>query len=431
MTFRQRNDDARLLEGSMTMPKICRVLMIVAFVAGLTDGVETQSRSADWPQWRGPNRDGAAASFEEPQTWPDKLTRRWKVEVGLGYASPLVVGDRIYQFSRQGGDEVMSALDAESGKVLWRTAYPARFTMNPAAAPHGEGPKSTPAFANGKLYSIGMTGIVTAFDAATGRQLWQKPASPVATLYTTHSFSPLVDRGLVIFHVGGHNQGALTAFDANTGDVKWRWTGDGPAYASPIVADFDGTRQVVTFTQDNLIGVDAATGALLWKRAYSVPYTQNNITPILYNQTLIVSGLEQPVVALRVVHQGGRWDLQNVWENKDVSLSMSNAVVVRDTLFGMSARKSGQFFALDAKSGKTLWTGEPRQGTNAAIVRAGDILFLLKDNAELVVARANPARFEPLRTYSVADSATWAQPTVSGKRLFVKDVSWLTLWTVN
>jgi outer membrane protein assembly factor BamB len=162
-----------------------------------------------------------------------------------------------------------------------------------------------------------------------------------------------------------------------------------------------------------------------------VPYTQNNITPILYNQTLIVSGLEQPVVALRVVKRNGQWATENVWENKTVSLSMANAVVAQDTLFGMSSRNSGQFFALDAKTGTTLWTGAPRQGTNAAIIRAGNVLFLLKDDAELIVARTNPMRFEVLQTYSVADSATWTQPTVSGNRLFVKDVSWLTLWTLE
>src|SRR5262249_30672079 len=309
----------------------------------------------------------------------------WSTDVGLGYSSPLVVGNRVYIFSRQGRDEVMSALDPASGKVVWRTAYPAPFTMNPAAAPHGEGPKSTPAYANGKLYAIGMTGIVTAFNAADGKQLWQKPASPVPTLYTTHSFSPLVDRGVVIFHVGGHDKGALTAFNVDTGDVKWRWDGDGPAYASPIVAEFAGMRQVVTFTQDNLIGVNAETGALLWKRKYSVPYTQNNITPIVYNQTLIVSGLEQPVTAISVVNRNGQWATDTLWENKEVSLSMSNAVLAQDAVFGMSARNSGQFFALDAKSGKTLWRSMGRQGTNAAVVRGGNVLFLLKDNAELIV----------------------------------------------
>ena len=129
------------------------------------------------------------------------------MEVGSGYATPLLVGDRLYVFSRQGENEVMAALDAASGKVLWRTSYPAPFTMDKAAAPHGPGPKSTPAYADGKLFSIGMSGIVTAFDAASGKQLWQKPGLPAQPLWTSHSFSPLVDRGRVVFHMGGNDQG--------------------------------------------------------------------------------------------------------------------------------------------------------------------------------------------------------------------------------
>jgi len=199
------------------------VAFTVVVVAGLSALASSQNASLDYTQWRGPNRDGSTASFTEPQSWPDNLTRKWKVDVGLGYATPLVVGDRIYVFSRQGESEVMSALEAATGKVLWKTGYPASFTSNQAAARHGQGPKSTPVFANGRLYSIGMTGIVTAFDAASGKQLWQKPGSDVMPLFTSHAFSPLVDRGLVIFHVGGHDKGALTAFDAKTGDVKWEW----------------------------------------------------------------------------------------------------------------------------------------------------------------------------------------------------------------
>src|SRR5262245_40920548 len=119
------------------------MLLGVVVFAALAGEMQAQNRSSDWPQWRGPNRDGAAGSCTEPSTWPTKRNRKWKVDVGLGYAAPLVVGNRVYIFSRQGRDEVMSALDPDSGKVVWRTAYPAPFTMNPAAAPHGEGPKST------------------------------------------------------------------------------------------------------------------------------------------------------------------------------------------------------------------------------------------------------------------------------------------------
>jgi outer membrane protein assembly factor BamB len=302
--------------------------------------------------------------------------------------------------------------------------------MNQAAVPHGPGPKSTPTFAGGRLFTLGMSGIVTAVDAATGRQIWQKPAPPVGPLYGT-AISPLVDRGLVIVHVGGHDQGALTAFDAATGEVRWSWDGDGPSYSSPLVAELDGIRQVIAMTQENIVGVEAETGTLLWRRPFTTGFTQNIITPIITGRTVIVSGFQRPVSAFRVVSREGRWSTEDAWENADASLYMTNGVLVGNALFGLSQRNSGQYFLIDVTSGRTLWTGMPRQAENAAIVRAGDLLFVLEDDAELIVGRVRPEGFEPLKRYTVAEGATWAQPVVSGRRIFVKDASTLALWTLD
>jgi outer membrane protein assembly factor BamB len=413
------------------MKRIYRVVAAGAIAyAVVFAGLAAQTRPGDWPQWRGPARDGVVAAFSPPTAWPERLTRKWKVDVGLGYATPILVGDRLYMFSRQGDNEVLAALDAGSGKEIWAFKYAAPFAVNPAAARHEKGPKSTPSFADGRLFILGMTGIVTAVDAATGRQLWQKPASQPQPLYHT-GMSPLVDRGLMIVHVGGHNQGALTAYDAKSGAVKWHWDGDGPGYGSPIAVDVDGTRQIVTFTQENVVGISAATGELFWKRPFTTPFTQNAITPILYNQTVIVSGLEQGVSAFRILKRGAGWATENVWENPQVSLYMANGVIVNDTLVSLSHKSSGQFFALDAKTGKTIWTSPPRQAQNAAIARAGDLLFILKDDGELVVARSGTKGLETIRAYTVADSATWAAPAISGDRFFVKDVASLALWALK
>jgi outer membrane protein assembly factor BamB len=407
------------------------LLIFGAAFSGLVTATDAQRGSTDWPQWRGANRDGAASGFNEPKTWPETLAPKWKVDVGLGYAAPITVGDRVFAFSRQGEDEVMRALDAATGKTIWETKYNASYKPNAAATrTHGTGPKSTPTFADGRLYTLGMTGAVTAFDAATGKQLWQKPGGPVEPLYHT-AMSPLVDRGLVIVHVGGHNNGALTAFDARTGDVKWSWNGDGPAYGSPVAADLAGTRQIVTLTQDNLVGVSAATGELLWRRPYTVRATRNAVTPIIHGQTIIVSGLGMPVTGFRVASRDGKWSFEDVWANDEVTMDMSTGVLIGAAVYGFSPRNSGQFFAIDANTGQTLWLSEPRQGDNAAIVRAGDLWFALETDAELVVARANPKQFEIVKRYNVADSATWAQPVLSGQRVFVKDVSNISLWTLN
>jgi outer membrane protein assembly factor BamB len=404
-------------------------LALTAF-AGVTGGRLASQASPDWPQWRGPNRDGVLASFVEPKTWPETLTQKWKLTVGVGYATPVLIGTRLYMFARQDANEVMMAIDADTGKIAWQAGYPAPVRINPVAARHGEGPKSTPAFANGKLYTLGMGGIVTAWDASTGKVLWQKEAAAVLPSFGTAQ-SPIVDRGLVILHVGGNNNGALSAFDANTGEVKWAWTGDGPAYGSPVLAEFGGVRQVIVMAQKTLVGVSAATGELLWQRPLTSPSAQNSITPIVYGQTVIVSALQNPVTAFTVTKSGAQWTTEDVWVNQDASLYMSNAVVVGNALFGFSNRNGGQFFCVDARTGKTLWMGEPRQGTNAAITGAGNLVFLLKESGELIVARSSVAGFEPVHRYTVADSATWAQPAMSGHRLFVKDVSTLALWTID
>ena len=401
------------------------LVLIVAAAA-----IPLAAQNGDVTQWRGPARDGVVTGFTAPASWPDALVRKWKVEIGAGYATPLVVGNRVYQFSRVGDNETMTALDADSGKVIWQAGYPAVFDMNPATKAHGPGPKSTPVFFNNRLYSIGMTGVVTAWDAASGKQLWQKPGSGVPMEYTTHSLSPMVDNGRVIFHVGGKDKGALTAFDLASGDVRWSWAGDGPGYASPIVATVGGTRQIITPTQAKIVGVDAATGALLWERPLVHQFNSNSITPIVNGDTVIVTG-SGPTIAFAVANRGGKWTTEPLWENADTTLRFTSPVASGDTLFGLAARNAGQYYALDAKSGKTLWTSEGRQAQHASIARAGDVWFSLEQDGELIISRVSQTAFEPIKRYKVADTESWSQPAISGNRVLVKDVTSLTLWTIN
>jgi outer membrane protein assembly factor BamB len=403
--------------------RVAVATVLVGSAIGL--GLAEQATPLDYPQWRGARRDGAASGFVEPKVWPDTLTQRWKVEVGEGYSTPLVIGDTVYVFTRRGGDEGISALDARTGAERWRSGYPAPHTPSRPTAAHGSGPKATPLYFDNKLISLGVTGVVTAFDARTGVRLWQTPA-PAEPPYYSAASSPAGDQGMVFAHPG--NYGPLTAFDAKTGALRWKAIGDG-LYASPIVVDVGGIRQVVSVLQESIIGVAVEDGRLLWR--YPWKALGGSTTPLMNGDTIVLSGLDMGVTAITpTVHQG-TWSVEERWKTSAVSLYLSNAVVVDGVIFGLSHRAGGQFFALDAATGRVLWLGTPREATNTAVVKANRLLFLLNDDAELIVARASRSGLEPLKRYTVADGATWAQPAISGNRIFVKDVSSVTLWTVD
>ncbi len=384
-----------------------------------------QNPSLDYAQWRGPQRDGGAAGFVKPQRWPAQLQRRWRVDVGEGYGTPLLVGDMAYVFARRADNEVMMALRAGTGDIVWQTPYAAPFSPAYNARAHGAGPKATPLFHNGKLYALGINGTFTAFDPATGRILWQKLASAPQPEYGAAS-SPIGDQGLVMVHPGAY--GPLTAFDATTGELRWRGGDDG-VFASPIIAELAGTRQLVTVTQRNIAGLSLSDGKVLWQ--FRWPRDIAAITPVQFGDLVIVGSQNESVKALKVTRRGGGFSVALGWESQDIGLYMSNPVVMGGVLFGLSRRASGQLFALDAATGATLWLGPPRQGTQAAVVKADGLLFLLGEDGELTVATGGRSGIEPTTRYTVSTSAVWAQPAISGNRMLVKDTSALTLWTID
>jgi outer membrane protein assembly factor BamB len=408
------------------------VRAITPFVALCVALVTLQAATADesWSQWRGPHRDGTTTRFEAPATWPQALTRRWAVTVGLGHASPVIAGTRVFVHARQDDREVVTALDLETGARAWSDAYDAPYRVNPAATGHGPGPKSTPAAGDGSLYTFGISGILSAYDAATGEVRWRTRPVPDQPEFGT-AMSPLVDGRHVIVHVGGRESGALTAFDTATGEARWRWTGGAPAYASPVIATFGGVRQVVTQSRTHVVGVAAADGRLLWQIPFTTQYDQNSVTPLVVDDTLIYSGLASGTTAVRPVRDGERWRVEPVWRNEDVSLYMASPIADGSTIFGLSHRNRGQFFALDAKTGKTLWTTKGREADNAALVKAGGAILALTTNSELVVLRPSAAAFEEIRRYDVATTPTWAHPALEGRRILVKDVDSVIAWDVQ
>ena len=406
-----------------------RPLITAILLAGFTITVS----ASQWPQWRGPNRDGVVAKANVPAAWPEKLAPKWKQTVGEGYASPVVGDGRVYVHSRQDPDEVVTALDLATGKPVWTQRYPASFNKSKYATEMSKGPFSTPLFANGRLFTLGSSAVLTAFDAASGKVLWKKDWSKeisTAKLFTGTSMSPIITDGLLIVHVGDDDAGAFRAFDPATGTEKWSLPGHGPGYASPVVTTFGGTRQIVTMTDKAVVGVEIATGKELWQIAFPDEFNENIVTPVVAGDVLVVSGIRKGTLGYRIAKTGAKFTATQAWANADVPMYMSSPIVDGTHVYGFSNKRKGQLFCLDATTGKVTWSTEGRAGMNASLQSAGADLVVLTTDGELLIVKRNPAKYEEVRRYKVADGQTWAQPVLLGNQIVVRDATTIAVLTM-
>jgi outer membrane protein assembly factor BamB len=384
----------------------------------------------DWPQFRGPNRDNKVTGFVAPSAWPKALKQQWKVPVGDGVASPVLAGDKLYTFTRQGGEEVVLCLEAASGKEVWKAHYPAEEVKGPAAGFKGPqkytGPRASPAAAGGKVCTLGVDGRVSCFDAAGGKEVWKKELKAKPKFFT--SSSPVAVDGLFVVHVGPEGRGQLTAYDAATGNEKWKCPTDGPAYGSPVPASIGGTKQVVVLTNASLIGVGLADGKELWKVGLSVGRYPTG-TPIIDGNVVICSGS-----AFTIEKSGDAFKANPLW--KGTPPATYNTPVLKDgALYGlMSGGGKGaatKLYCQDAKTGKTLWEDTASRGECGAILDAGSVLLALSSDSNLLVIKPDTKEYSEVAKYKVSEAPTWAMPIVTGNRVYVKDVDSLILWTIE
>jgi outer membrane protein assembly factor BamB len=383
----------------------------------------------DWPQWRGPNRDGKATGFTAPETWPKTLTQKWKITVGLGDATPALVGEKLYTFTRQDDDEVILCLNAADGKELWRNKYAAEAIGGPDSGLH-PGPRSSPTVADGKVVTLGVDGVVSCLDAANGKLLWRKDPMHGAVPRFHTAMSPIIVDDMCVAQLGGQGKGAMIAFDLAAGSEKWKWEGDGPAYGSPMLMTVEGTKQIVAQTEKSIVGVDVADGKLLWKIATPVTGRMNNAaTPIVDGQTLIYTGQGAGTKAVKVEKQGDKFATKEIWKNEKLGTGFNTPVLKDGLLFGIS--QSGSLFCLRAATGETAWTAAGGRQGFGSIVDAGPVVVALPNSSEFIAFSPGDRKYEELARIKVSDTQTYAYPIVSGKRIFVKDKDTLTMWTVD
>lgn len=361
----------------------------------------------DWPQWRGPNRDGKAAEFKAPKAWPKELTQKWKITVGEGVASPVLAGDKVFVFSRQDGNEVTRCVSLADGKESWSEKYESLGASGPAQS--FSGPRSTPAIASGKIVTVGVRGMISCLDATTGKKLWRKDDFRAWPNFFPSS-SPLIANGLAIAQLGGRDNGALVAYDLATGDEKWRWSGPSPAYASPVVMNIGGSSFIVAHTESKLVAVNVADGKFAWElvgatpaggeggpggqggpggggRGRGGPREYRAATPAVDGQTLIVAG--RGVKALKLEKDGAALKSQELWNQAEKTVSFNSPILHDGLVIGLAG--NNELFCIKAKDGSIAWsapfpgTTAPEGGPRASLERA------LSIPAQTVFAQATPA----------------------------------------
>ena len=387
----------------------------------------TEVLAQDWAQWRGPSRDGVIPAAVVPKQWPKTTKRSWQVEIGEGYSSPVVANGRVYLHSRRDPDEIVTAIELSSGNVLWQQKYAAGFAKNQYAAQMAKGPNSTPIVSGSRLFTLGVTGVLTAWNLSDGSIAWRNDYSSsidTTKLFCGTAMSPIIEGGALIVQVGSDvHGGRILSLDPATGHERWVWKGLGPGYASPVVATIDGVRQIMTLTNGSIVGVEASTGAPLWSVPFPDEWHENIVTPIWTGSALIVSGPRQGTHAYAVSRSNGAWQAKQAWRNAEVTMYTVSPVLADGVIYGMSNKRRGHFVALDAATGAVKWATQGRDGSHASIQQTAQHLLLMTDGGVLIVARRTPDAFVEERRYEIGQSATWAQPILLADGLLVRDAT--------
>jgi outer membrane protein assembly factor BamB len=401
----------------------------------------------DWPAWRGARRDGAAVGASLPRTWPAQVKPLWSAATAEGWSSPIVVDGRVFITDRTDRRERTAAYAADDGRLQWEQFRPVAFETHPVGRRHGTGPKATPVYSDGRVYTLGIAGRLTCFAAADGREVWSHffPAEfaepralagddaevnedvdvTVPTAAGTggavplfgYTGSPIIDGDRLITSVGGAKGGTVMAFDKNTGAVLWKSLNENLSYSSPIVADLAGIRQVVVGTGPRMVGLDVRDGRLLWSFEYQNDHDETIGTPVTFGDLMIITAVGRPLSAHRIVRSGDACRADEVWRNDEMTSYLSSAIVVGKHVYAMN--DGGEWQCLDAADGRSLWQGGAH-GYYTTPVAADGRLLSLNERGSLLVLAADPTAFRREAELRLTTEPTWTSPAVVGNRIYVR-----------
>ncbi|MCL4845321.1 MAG: PQQ-binding-like beta-propeller repeat protein [Acidobacteria bacterium] len=392
---------------------------VVLVAALLAAGDVATTTGLDWPQWRGPVRDGVSRETGLLPAWPDGGPPEvWRATgVGAGYSSMAIAGGRLYTLGARGDTESLIVLDAATGRKVWEAANGRRFRND-----RGDGPRSTPTVDGTRVFVLGSSGDLSAFDAGSGARVWS--VNVLREFGGTNanwglSESPLVVDDRIVVNAGGRGA-SVVALRKSDGRPIWKSESDGAAYSSAVVAEAGGVRQAVVFTSRRVIGVHLDDGRLLWEYASVSNRVANIATPIVRGDRVFVSSdYGTGAALLRLARAGESVAATEVWFSRNMRNHHSSSVLVGDHLYGFS---SAILTAMRFDTGEVAW--RDRSVGKGSLVAADGRLYLFSEDGVAGLAEITPEGYRERGRFRLASTGalpTWSHPVVSNGRLYLRD----------
>ena len=392
------------------------VLFGVCYLASAVLGGETTDhRTAEWMQWRGPNRDGISAETGFLKNWSKEGPQvLWQIPLGDGYSGISIAHGKIYTMFAEGDDEFVICLNASNGEELWRFRSGAKFTEQ-----RGDGPRSMPTVDGDSVFALAATGKLYALDAHDGTQLWSHDfVEEFDSNIPTWGFSssPLIEGNLIIAEAGGKNGKAIVAFDKISGDVVWTNHTDEVGYSSPIPVDFGGVRQIIFLTSRTLLSVAPEDGQIYWK--YSWPEGINIATPIFIpdDKIFISASYDKGAVLLRMTTDGDRIGIEEVWKSRVMKNHFNSSVLQGDYLYGFD---NAILTCIEVDTGAEQW--RQRGFGKGSLLLADSHLVILGEGGKLALAEATPGEYREKARFQLFDDKCWTVPTLTGGKLYLRN----------
>jgi outer membrane protein assembly factor BamB len=377
-------------------------------------------RAGDWPGFRGPQRDGVVRGLKIAADWKTNPPQRlWRQRVGPGWSSLAVVEDRLFTQEQRGQAEAVVCLDAATGREVWSHEDAVRFWETVG----GEGPRATPTFAEGRLYTLGATGILNCLDAATGARHWFRDiaadSGAKAPMWGFCS-SPLVVQGVVVVFAGGEGEKQLLAYRADSGQLAWSAEVGANSYSSAQSAVVDGVEQILFWSERGLTALAPASGQVLWRHDVPAPGAPRSLQPHRAGKggVLISSETDLGTAFLDVKRDGDSWTAARRWTSKRLQPSFNDYAIHNGFIYGFDG---SMFCCVDLRSGARRWKAGRYGHGQLLLVADSSVLVIAAENGQIVLVEANPEEHKELGRFQAIEGKTWNHPAVAQSRLFVRN----------